>query len=48
LPAEGRAEPASAWPNLDGWRSLAGVLGTILTLGVLYGVSRWIRQPMNV
>jgi cobalt/nickel transport system permease protein len=44
LPGE-KAEPEAAWPNLDGWRSLAGVLGTIVTLGVLYGASRWMQKP---
>jgi cobalt/nickel transport system permease protein len=38
-------EAEAAWPNLDGWRSLAGVLGTIVTLGVLYGASLWMRKP---
>jgi cobalt/nickel transport system permease protein len=44
LPGE-ETEPKAAWPNLDGWRSLAGVLGTIVTLSVLYGASRWMRKP---
>ena len=39
LPPDGAAEAASTWPNLNGWRSLAGVLGTIVTLGILYGAS---------
>ena len=38
------SQSASTWPNPDGWRSLAGVLGTILTLGVLCGVARWMRR----
>jgi cobalt/nickel transport system permease protein len=42
LPAAG--EPQSAWPNPSGWRSLAGVLGTIVTLGILYGFARWMRK----
>ena len=41
---KGEAESASAWPAPDGWRSLAGVLGTLITLSVLYGVSRWMRR----
>ena len=44
LPAAESSEPESAWPNADGWRSLAGVLGTIVTLGILYGLSRWMRK----
>ena len=40
---DGRVRVA-AWPNPDGWRSLAGVLGTIVTLSILYGVSRWMRR----
>ncbi len=42
--AEGKS---SAWPNISGWRSLAGVLGTIITLCVLYGVSRMIRRTAH-
>jgi cobalt/nickel transport system permease protein len=48
LPPDGAAEAASTWPNPDGWRSLAGVLGTIVTLGMLYGASRAMRKPNNV
>jgi cobalt/nickel transport system permease protein len=44
LPAGGKAESPPAWPNPDGWRSLAGVLGTIVTLSILYVVSRWMRK----
>jgi len=43
-PAEAAAQKA-AWPNLDGWRSLAGLLGTIVTLSILYGASQWMRKP---
>jgi cobalt/nickel transport system permease protein len=39
-----KAEQPAAWPNPDGWRSLAGVLGTIVTLSILYGASRWMRR----
>jgi len=42
--AEAAGPPAARWPNPNGWRSLAGVLGTIVTLGILYGVSRWMRR----
>jgi cobalt/nickel transport system permease protein len=35
---------AQSWPNLSGWRSLAGVLGTLVTLVVLYGASRRLRK----
>jgi cobalt/nickel transport system permease protein len=44
LPAVAKDESASAWPVPDGWRSLAGILGTVVTLSVLYGVSRWMRE----
>jgi cobalt/nickel transport system permease protein len=39
-----QTEPKAAWPNLDGWRSLAGVLGTLVTLAILYGASCWMRK----
>ena len=48
LPPDGAAEAASTWPNLNGWRSLAGVLGTIVTLGILYRASRVMRKPNKV
>jgi cobalt/nickel transport system permease protein len=44
LPAEAKGPSASAWPAPDGWRSLAGILGTLVTLSVLYGVSRWMQR----
>jgi cobalt/nickel transport system permease protein len=47
LPAEGKSSAGSAWPNLDGWRSLAGILGTVLTLGILYGASCMIRRTVQ-
>ena len=31
-------------PSPSGWRSPAGVLGTIVTLGILYALSRWMRK----
>jgi len=40
-------EKSPAWPNLDGWRSLAGVLGTIVTLGILFGVSRIMQRTAH-
>ncbi|MGO8750430.1 MAG: energy-coupling factor ABC transporter permease [Thermoguttaceae bacterium] len=43
-PAEETAEREPAWPRPDGWRSLAGLLGTIVTLSILYGASRWMRK----
>ncbi len=45
LPDEGTAESAAARPLADGWRSLAGVLGTLVTLSLVYAASRWIRRP---
>jgi len=45
--AEGAAAE-TAWPNVTGWTSLAGVLGTCLTLGVVYGIARVTRRyPRN-
>ena len=35
---------AAAWPNPDGWGSVAGVLGTIVTLGLLYVTARILRK----
>jgi cobalt/nickel transport system permease protein len=43
LPAAA-SEPQPAWPNPSGWGSAAGVLGTLVTLGILYGLSRWMRR----
>jgi cobalt/nickel transport system permease protein len=34
------ADSAAKWPNFDAWRTLAGIMGTLVTLGVVYGVSR--------
>jgi cobalt/nickel transport system permease protein len=45
--ASSSSEAASTWPKPDGWRSLAGVLGTIFTLGVLCGASRWMRRATS-
>lgn len=44
LPAAVVEMPDAAWPNANGWRSAAGLLGTLVTLGVLYGVSWWGRK----
>jgi cobalt/nickel transport system permease protein len=44
LPAVAKDEPVATWPAPNGWRSLAGILGTVVTLSVLYGVSRWMRE----
>ena len=41
----GKTTPASTWPHPDGWSSLAGVLGTIATLGLVYVASRIMRTP---
>lgn len=38
------ADTASSWAIPDGWRSLAGVLGTVVTLILLYLVSKTIRK----
>jgi len=45
---EAQAEADGAWPNVDGWGSLAGLLGTVVTLGLLYGLSRILgrRRPV--
>ena len=34
----------SAWPNASGWRSIAGLTGTVITLGVLYLLSVWMGK----
>jgi len=34
----------SRWPNLDGWSSLAGVVGTLITLGVVYLLALAVRK----
>jgi cobalt/nickel transport system permease protein len=41
---EGPSEGQAAWPNVSGWGSLAGVLGTLLTLAVLYLVAKKLRR----
>lgn len=48
LPVVGTIESPAAWPNFDGWRSVAGVLGTIITLSILYGVSRRMQRAAHV
>lgn len=45
-PDESKPEVA-AWPHVDGWGSLAGVLGTSITLGLLFGVSRLIPKTSH-
>jgi cobalt/nickel transport system permease protein len=42
-----RGEKFDAWPNLDGWRSLAGVSGTFVTLIILFGVSRIMKKTVH-
>ncbi len=32
------------WPGVDGWGSLAGVLGTLVTLAVIYVAALMIRK----
>lgn len=34
----------SAWPNVDGWASVAGLAGTLVTLGLLYGTARLLSR----
>ena len=45
LPNEGKSAPA--WPHVSGWGSLAGVLGTVITLVILYGLSRLIPKTSH-
>lgn len=40
LPADGMRLETSGWPHPDGWTSLAGVLGTLATLLLLYGTAQ--------
>lgn len=44
LPASEPDATESAWPNASGWRSLAGLSGTVITLGLLYLLSLWMRK----
>lgn len=37
-------EQAAAWPNIDGWGSLAGLAGTLATLGLLYALALVLRR----
>ena len=46
--AGGPGSAASTWPNIDGWGSLAGLAGTAVVLGVLYGLSRLLRRRRRV
>jgi len=39
-----KASASAAWPNVSGWGSLAGVLGTLVTLAVLYPVTQKFRR----
>lgn len=41
-------EAGSEWPALDGWGSLAGVLGTAVTLAVVYLASVLLRRRGKV
>jgi len=41
---EGPQPDKGAWPNVDGWGSLAGVVGTLITAAVLYIPARLIRR----
>lgn len=47
VPTGETAESASPWPRPDGWGSLAGVLGTVVTLGLVYGASRLMRRKAH-
>jgi len=38
------AEPTEAWPAVNGWGSLAGVVGTTVTLAIVYVVSVLLRR----
>jgi anti-sigma-K factor RskA len=39
-----KASASAAWPNVSGWGSLAGVLGTLVTLAILYPVTKKFRR----
>jgi cobalt/nickel transport system permease protein len=41
---EGQGADNASWPNLDGWVSLAGILGTAVTLAIVYIVSAILRR----
>lgn len=45
LPAdEAEAEAQAAYPNISGWGSLAGVVGTALTLGIVYLLAMMLKK----
>jgi cobalt/nickel transport system permease protein len=47
IPPEGAGEREAAeagWPAIDGWGSLAGVVGTVVTLVVVYLASLVVRR----
>ena len=44
IQAAGPAAKADRWPNVSGWGSLAGLVGTAITLGVLFLVARLLRR----
>ncbi len=45
LPAdEAKARTQAAYPNVDGWGSLAGVVGTGLTLGIVYFLAMMLKK----
>ncbi len=41
-------EEANAWPNVDGWGSLAGLIGTAIALAAAYIVSRLLGKKRRV
>jgi hypothetical protein len=47
VPTGGTSAPALPWPHPDGWGSLAGILGTVVTLALVYGVSRLMRRTAH-
>jgi len=45
--AGGQDAPAETWPNVDGWGSLAGLLGTLATLGAVYLLAVLVRRRFS-
>ena len=43
-PDEAETEAQAAYPNIDGWGSLAGVVGTVLTLAVVYLLAMMLKK----
>jgi cobalt/nickel transport system permease protein len=43
-PKDEKLEAQAAWGQADGWRSLAGIIGTVVTLGLVWLAARLLRR----